>query len=78
LLTLQGLVGGAFFSVASVPVLGTLTQFTLNYWAVQGYTRLANGATLGDILPNLIVLLLIFVVGFSIATVLFNRRIRTT
>ncbi|MBX3063532.1 MAG: ABC transporter permease [Anaerolineae bacterium] len=77
-LTLQGLVGGAFFNVWTVPVLGTLTKFTINYWAVEGYTKLANGGGLADVLPNMAALLVFFVVGFGIAIFLFNRRIRTS
>jgi ABC-2 type transport system permease protein len=75
-LTLMGLLGGAFFDLSNIPVLGVVTRFTMNFWATNGFSTVARGGDFMAILPNMIVLLVIYVVGFSIAIVLFNRRVR--
>jgi ABC-2 type transport system permease protein len=75
-LTLMGMLGGAFFDLSNIPVLSTLTRFTMNYWATNAFSSLARGVGLEGIVPNLIVMMIIFVVGFGIATVLFSRRVR--
>ncbi|MBX3083421.1 MAG: ABC transporter permease [Anaerolineae bacterium] len=77
LLTLMGLLGGAFFDLSNIPGLGIASRLTLNYWATNGFSTLARTNDLVSVLPNLLVLLIYFVVGFGIAVVLFNRRFKS-
>ena len=76
-LTLMGLLGGAFFDLSSIPGLGIVSRLTLNYWATNGFSTLARTNDIGAVLPNLLALVIYFVVGFGIAVVLFNRRLKT-
>ncbi|MBL1135203.1 MAG: ABC transporter permease [Chloroflexi bacterium] len=77
-LTISGLLGGAFLPVSDVPVLGQLSMLTLNRWGLDGFTTLSfDGGTVMDILPNVAVLLGMAVVFFTIALFQFGRRFRS-
>jgi ABC-type transport system involved in multi-copper enzyme maturation permease subunit len=69
----MGLLGGAFFNVATLGPLSILSRFTINYWGVDAFTRLSQGNN--DILLNLLVLLTLGAVTFVAGFVLFNRRL---
>lgn len=77
-LTVSGLLGGAFLPVDDVPILGQLSKLTLNRWGLDGFTTLSfDGGTVMDILPNVAVLLGMAVVFFTIALFQFGRRFRS-
>jgi len=72
-LVLMGLLGGSFFP----PPEGMqfLSRLTFHHWGSSGYTALATGDVLADILPNIAALLLMAVVYFGIGLWLFSRRL---
>jgi ABC-2 type transport system permease protein len=72
-MTLMGLAGGAFFAVNGDP--GLIAKLTVNFWATSAYQTLARTNDLMDVLPNIAVLLTIFVVCFAVGMFLFNRRL---
>ncbi|MCQ3930100.1 MAG: hypothetical protein DPW16_06540 [Chloroflexi bacterium] len=77
-LTVSGLLGGAFLPVDDVPILGQISKLTLNRWGLDGFTTLSfDGGTVVDILPNVAVLLGMAVVFFTIALFQFGRRFRS-
>jgi ABC-2 type transport system permease protein len=51
-----------------------VTRITPNRWGLDGFTTLAMGGRLGDILGPVIALLVMGVVLFTIAALLINRR----
>ncbi len=76
ILILMGIAGGTFFaSTSGRPPMGILSQLTVNYWANNAFTTLSQTGDLTSVLPNMIALLLIFVVGFGIGVFLFSRRL---
>jgi ABC-2 type transport system permease protein len=72
LMTVLGLVGGTFFPSGN---LGILSKITVNYWATNAYQTLAQTSDLSAVLPNMLALLVMFVVCFGIGVTLFNRRL---
>ncbi len=74
-LILIGIASGAFFPSSSGAPFGILSQLTPNYWAVRGFSSLAQGVDLAAVLPNIAALLLIFVVLFGGGLFIFNRRL---
>src|SRR5258708_1194001 len=76
IMIVMGLVGGAFTPGAtSGGATALASRFTVNYWGTNAYFTLAQTGDLTSILPNIVVLLGIFVVCFSIGVYLFNRRL---
>ncbi len=70
----MGVLGGAFVNIGVFPeVIKPLTRLTINYWGTDAFTRLSQNQT--DIGTNLLALLGIGVVCFSIGLVVFNRRL---
>lgn len=69
----MALLSGAFFSVENVPFLRVARQFTLNYWGVDAFTKLALDQT--DIGLHVAVLLVFGAVTFGAGLVIFNRRL---
>jgi ABC-2 type transport system permease protein len=69
----MGVFGGVFFSVAAIPVLGSISRLTIVYWAVDAFSKLSSNQT--DIGLNLIILLVIGVVFFAGGWFVFNRRL---
>lgn len=69
----MALVSGAFFTIDNIPVLRTLSRFTLNHWGTDAFTRLSQGQA--DISQNVIVLLVFGVVTFGAGLLIFNRRL---
>jgi len=70
-----GILGGSFFGGAQLPLpMEILSKITPNAWGLAGFTTLALGGTLGDILPSIGPLLVMGAILFAIAVVLFRRR----
>jgi ABC-2 type transport system permease protein len=75
LLIIMGLLGGAFFDITTLGgPFSFLSRLTLNYWGTSSFKTLAQGGDLRSVLPGIGVLLLMFVVFFSIGLALFSRR----
>jgi ABC-2 type transport system permease protein len=74
-LFLLGMIGGSFFeSAESLP--GFLPRLTLNYWGIQGFVDLSqNDASLADITPNLLALVVMGVVLFAVSLWRFRQRL---
>ncbi len=76
LLIVSGIAGGAFFNIASMgPFFQSISKLTLNYWATNAYSTLAQTGDLTSVLPNIGALLLMFVIFFGVGLALFNRRL---
>ncbi len=74
---LSGIAGGAFFNIATLgPAFQNVSKLTLNYWATNAYSTLAQTGDLSAVLPNIAVLLGMFAVFFGIGAALFNRRLK--
>lgn len=73
---LMGIAGGTFFVLPSEGPFAVLSKLTINYWASNGFYKLTQTGDLTSVLPNMAVLLGIFVVCFGIGAVLFNRRLK--
>jgi ABC-2 type transport system permease protein len=76
-LFLLGMLGGSFIPIENLPgAIAWLPQLTLNYWGIDGFFRLATEeAPLGDILTNLLALVIFGVAVFTISLWRFNRRL---
>jgi ABC-2 type transport system permease protein len=75
LMLLFGILGGSFFSLDSFPTwFQMVSKITPNAWGLDGFTRLASGASLGDIVTPLCALMIMGAVLFIISVVVFNRR----
>ncbi|MDX2077348.1 MAG: ABC transporter permease [bacterium] len=71
--TFMGLLGGAFFNVDSLPsVFAPITRLSVIRWSSEGFTRLSQGNN--DILLNVLWLLVIGAILFTLGMVIFNRR----
>jgi len=71
--TFMGVLGGAFFSVETLPeAIQPITRLSIIRWSTEGFTRLSVGNN--DILLNLLWLLILGGVLFMAGTVIFNRR----
>jgi len=72
---LFGLLGGSFFGGAEQQgSLALLARLTPNRWAQDGFTRLAQGGTLSDLLPMIAALLVMAVTLLVIAILIFRRK----
>jgi ABC-2 type transport system permease protein len=70
-----GILGGSFFGGVQLPFpMDLLSKITPNTWGQDGFTTLALGGTLSDILPSIGALLLMGALLFALAVVLFRRR----
>jgi ABC-2 type transport system permease protein len=70
-----GILGGSFISMDNMPGwFQALGKITPNAWGIQGFTTLAMGGSLADILVPIAALLIMGVVLFTIAVLIFNRR----
>ena len=70
-----GILGGTFINMDNMPVwFRYITRITPNAWGVDGFTTLALGGGLHDILTPILALLGMGLVLFAIAVFLFNRR----
>ena len=70
-----GILGGTFINMDNMPVwFRIVTKITPNAWGVDGFTTLALGGGLHDILTPILALLGMGLLLFAIAVVLFSRR----
>ena len=70
-----GILGGGFVNTDNMPAWFRLvTKITPNAWGLDGFTTLALGGGLHDILTPILALLGMGLLLFAIAVFLFNRR----
>ena len=70
-----GILGGSFVDLEQMPSLvRTVSKITPNAWGLDGFTTLALGGTLPNLVEPITALLIMGVVLFGIAVVLFNRN----
>jgi ABC-2 type transport system permease protein len=70
-----GILGGSFISLDNMPGwFQSISKITPNYWGLEGFTTLAMGGGLADILGPVVALLVMGAVLFIIAVLIFNRR----
>lgn len=75
IMLLFGILGGSFFSLdAFGPAVQTLSKITPNAWGLNGFTILALGGKLPDILEPVAALLVMGAALFTAAAVIINRR----
>jgi ABC-2 type transport system permease protein len=75
LMLIFGILGGTFISVENMPGwFQIVSKISPNAWGVDGFTSLALGAGLSDILIQVIALLVMGLVLFAVAAFFFNRR----
>lgn len=74
MMLLFSILGGSFFGGTLTGALGTLGKITPNAWAMNGFTTLARGGDLADVLPDVAALLVMGVVLLGISVVLFGRK----
>jgi linearmycin/streptolysin S transport system permease protein len=70
-----GILGGTFVNMDAMPAwFRYITKITPNAWGVDGFTTLALGGGLRDILTPILSLFAMGLLLFAIAAALFNRR----
>ncbi|HJR80892.1 MAG TPA: ABC transporter permease [Anaerolineales bacterium] len=70
-----GILGGSFINLEQMPSsLRTLSRVTPNAWGLDGFTTLALGGTLPNLVEPVTALLIMGAVLFGISVVLFNRN----
>ena len=74
LMLIFGILGGSFAQISFGGVLGQLSKITPNAWAIDGFTTLGQGGTLADIGPVLLALVVMALVLFGTAVLIFQRR----
>jgi ABC-2 type transport system permease protein len=75
LMLIFGILGGTFINMNNMPAwFRTITKITPNAWGVDGFTTLALGGGLHDILTPILSLLAMGSILFAAAVVLFGRR----
>jgi len=69
-----GILGGSFINLEQMPsFLRTVSKITPNAWGLDGFTTLALGGKLQNLVEPITALLIMGTVLFGIAVVLFNR-----
>jgi ABC-2 type transport system permease protein len=75
LMLIFGILGGSFIQLENMPPLvQTLSKITPNAWGLDGFASLALGGTLPNLVRPITALLIMGVVLFGVAVVLFNRN----
>jgi linearmycin/streptolysin S transport system permease protein len=70
-----GILGGSFISLDQMPAyVRTLSKITPNAWGLDGFTTLALGGRLPNLIQPITALLIMGSVLFGIAVLLFNRN----
>jgi ABC-2 type transport system permease protein len=70
-----GILGGTFINMDNMPAwFRFVTKITPNAWGVDGFTTLALGGGLHDILTSILALLCMGLILFAVAVILFSRR----
>ncbi len=75
LMLIFGILGGTFINTDQMPAwFQAVSKITPNAWGIQGFTTLALGGGLQDILTPILALLVMGAILFAIAVGLINRR----
>jgi ABC-2 type transport system permease protein len=75
LMLIFGILGGSFISLDQMPAyVRTLSKITPNAWGLDGFTTLALGGTLLNLIQPITALLIMGAMLFAVAVVLFNRK----
>jgi ABC-2 type transport system permease protein len=75
LMLMFGILGGTFISLENMPeAVQWISRITPNAWGLDGFTTLALGGRLPDLMVPLAALVIMGVVLFGAAVLLFNRR----
>jgi ABC-2 type transport system permease protein len=75
LMLIFGILGGSFITLDQMPAyVRTLSKITPNAWGLDGFTTLALGGTLRNLAQPIAALLIMGIVLFGVAVVLFNRK----
>jgi ABC-2 type transport system permease protein len=75
LMLIFGILGGSFINLEQMPsIVRTISKITPNAWGLDGFTTLALGGTLPNLVEPIIALLIMGAVLFGIAVVLLNRN----
>lgn len=70
-----GILGGSFINLEQMPpFLQTFSKITPNAWGLDGFTTLALGGTLSNLLEPITALLIMGIVLFGVSVILFNRN----
>ena len=70
-----GILGGSFINLEQMPpFVQTLSKITPNAWGLDGFTTLALGGTLPNLMEPITALLIMGAVLFGISVVMFNRN----
>jgi len=70
-----GILGGSFFDINQLPVwFRAFSRITPNAWGIDGFTTLALGGGLKDILPDIGGLLVMAAALFVVSLFVFTRR----
>ena len=70
-----GILGGSFFDINQLPVwFRAFSKITPNAWGIDGFTTLALGGALKDILPDIGGLLVMSAALFAVSLFVFTRR----
>ena len=70
-----GILGGSFISLENMPPwLQLVSKITPNAWGLDGFTTLALGGGLNQILRPVLALIVMGVILFSVAVIVINRR----
>jgi ABC-2 type transport system permease protein len=70
-----GILGGSFIDLEQMPSLvRTLSKITPNAWGLDGFTTLALGGTLPNLMQPIMALLVMGAVLFGIAVALISRN----
>lgn len=75
LMLIFGILGGSFISLDQMPAfVQTISRITPNAWGLDGFTTLALGGTLPNLMKPITALLIMGAVLFGVAVVLFSRK----
>jgi ABC-2 type transport system permease protein len=75
LMLIFGILGGSFINLANMPVwLQIASKVSPNAWGLNGFSTLAAGGQMVDIYQPVTALLVMGMVLFALAVIIFNRR----
>jgi ABC-2 type transport system permease protein len=75
LMLIFGILGGSFINLDQMPPLvRTISKITPNAWGLDGFTTLALGGTLPNLIEPITALLIVGAVLFGLAVALFSRN----
>ena len=75
LMLIFGILGGSFINLEQMPpFLRTLSKITPNAWGLDGFTTLALGGNLSNLVEPITALLIMGIVLFGVSVLLFSRQ----